>query len=153
MPLYIHSIASYIASFGFCFLLDVPRKNIIVSSFCGCVSWTLLVVLQDYGINYIFASLIGALAVGMLAEIFSVIQKTAVTCFIVIGILPLVPGFKIYKTMLYFVTDKFEKGLTEGVQAFFIAIAIAIGLIIATSIGRPVKIIINRKKLRKIDKN
>ena len=133
MPLYIHALASLVASFCFCFLFNVPKKNIYLSAGCGCVSWTVLIFLQNVGINYIFATLAGSIAVGILSEIFAVWQKTPVTCFIVIGTIPLVPGFKIYKTMLYFVTDKLNQGITEGVQALFIAIAISVGLIISTS--------------------
>ena len=50
-----------------------------------------------------------------------------------------VPGFKVYKTMLFFVTDKLEKGVSEGVQAAFIAIAISVGLIISASVTRLIR--------------
>ena len=149
MPLYIHAFASFIASLCFCFLFSVPRKNIFLSAFCGAVSWTIVIFLQDNGMNYIFSTLISALAVGFCSEVFAVIQKTPVTCFIVIGIIPLVPGFKIYKTMLYFVRDKLVIGMTEGVQALFIAIAISIGLIISASVSRLIKILQKKKFLHK----
>ncbi|UTC81794.1 threonine/serine exporter family protein [Treponema denticola] len=139
MPLYVHTIASFIASFCFCFLFSVPRKNIYLSGLCGSVSWTILIFFQNIGINYIFATLAGAIAVGLLADLFAVLQKTPVTCFIVIGIIPLVPGFKVYKTMLFFVTDRLEQGVSEGVQAAFIAIAISVGLIISASATRLIK--------------
>lgn len=139
MPLYIHAIASFIASFCFCFLFSVPRKNTYLSGLCGSVAWTILIFFQNIGINYIFATLAGALAVGLLADLFAVLQKTPVTCFIVIGIIPLVPGFKVYKTMLFFVTDRLEQGVSEGVQAAFIAIAISVGLIISASATRLIK--------------
>lgn len=145
MPVYIHALASLVASFCFCFLFNVPKKNIGLSSFCGCVSWALLIFLQNNGVNYIFAVLIGSIAVGILSEIFAVLQKTPVTCFIVIGSIPLVPGFKVYKTMLYFVTDKLDKGITEGLQALFIAIAISIGVIISASGNRLIKML--KKKI------
>ena len=118
----------------------------MLSSVCGCVSWTVLIFLQEYGVNYIFAVLIGALAVGILSEVFAVIQKSPVTCFIVIGIIPLVPGFKVYKTMLYFVTDKLNQGIAEGVQALFTAIAISIGLTISASGNGLIKIL--KKKIK-----
>lgn len=152
MPLYIHAIASFIASFCFCFLFSVPKQNTVLSALCGSVSWTVLIFFQNMGVNYIFATLAGALAVGLLADWFAVLQKTPVTCFIVIGTIPLVPGFKVYKTMLFFVTDKLEKGVSEGVQAAFIAIAISIGLIISTSATRLIRTIKKKaadKKTRK----
>ncbi|AIN93737.1 threonine/serine exporter family protein [Treponema putidum] len=145
MPLYVHTIASFVASFCFCFLFSVPRRNICLSGLCGSVSWTILIFFQNIGINYIFATLAGALAVGLLADLFAVLQKTPVTCFIVIGIIPLVPGFKVYKTMLFFVTDRLEQGVSEGVQAAFIAIAISVGLIISASATRLIKAL--KKKL------
>ncbi len=150
MPLYVHFIASFIASFCFCFLFNVPKKNTYLSALCGSISWGILIFLQEHGVNYIFAVLIGALAVGSLSEIFAVLQKAPVTCFIVIGIIPLVPGFKVYKTMLYFVTDRLDKGIAEGVQALFIAIAISIGLTISASGHTLYKIL--RRKLKRTKK-
>ncbi|UTC67186.1 MULTISPECIES: threonine/serine exporter family protein [unclassified Treponema] len=144
MPLYVHSIASFIASFCFCFLFSVPKKNTYLSALCGSISWTILIFFQNMGVNYIFATLAGAIAVGILADFFAVLQKTPVTCFIVIGTIPLVPGFKVYKTMLFFVTDRLEKGVSEGVQAAFIAIAISVGLIISTSAIRLIRTIKKR---------
>ncbi|MGI5083883.1 threonine/serine exporter family protein [Treponema putidum] len=149
MPLYVHTIASFVASFCFCFLFSVPRRNICLSGLCGSVSWTILIFFQNIGINYIFATLAGALAVGLLADLFAVLQKTPVTCFIVIGIIPLVPGFKVYKTMLFFVTDRLEQGVSEGVQAAFIAIAISVGLIISASVTRLIRAVKKKANSKK----
>lgn len=141
MSIYVHAASSFIASLCFCFLFSVPRKNILLSGFCGAIAWTTVIFFQGHGMNYIFATLIAAIAVGFLSELLAIIQKTPVTCFIVIGTIPLVPGFKVYKTMLYFVSDKFDMGITEGVQALFTAIAISIGLIMSASVSRVIKIL------------
>lgn len=119
MPLYIHTIASFIASFCFCFLFSVPKRNTYLSALCGSVSWTILIFFQSIGINYIFATLAGALAVGLLADLFAVLQKTPVTCFIVIGTIPLVPGFKVYKTMPFFCYRQIGKRGERGCSSRF----------------------------------
>ena len=87
----------------------------------------------------IFANLLSALVVGILSEIFAIVKKAPATGFIVIGVIPLVPGFRVYRSMLYFVRGALDKGLTEGVRACFMAIAIAVGIILATSITRIVR--------------
>ena len=59
--------------------------------------------------------------------------------FIVIGIIPLVPGFRVYRSMLFFVRGELDKGIAEGVHACFMAVAIAVGIILATSIVRMIR--------------
>lgn len=147
MSIYFHFFISFVASLCFCFLFNVPKRNILSSGLCGGLSWTILISLQVLGFDSIFASLISAMIVGIISEILAIIIKTPVTSFIVIGTLPLVPGFKVYKTMLFFVGGKLQQGITEGVQAMFIAIAISVGLIISTSIFKFVKII-RKQKIR-----
>ncbi len=150
MSICFNFFASFLGSLCFCFLFNVPKRNVLLSALCGGLSWSILVSLQNMGFDSIFSSLIAAVIIGLISEILAIIIKTPVTSFIVIGIIPLVPGFKVYKTMLFFVSGKLQEGTTEGVQAMFIAISISVGLIISTSIFKFVKIIRRRRELNKI---
>ena len=58
--------------------------------------------------------------------------------------------------MNYFITDDLKSGATEGIQALFMAIAIAVGLMIASSVSkifRNIKMQQELKKLKIIYKN
>ncbi len=100
--------------------------------------------------SYIFSSLLCSLLCGILGEFFARWQKTPVNCYFIIGVIPLVPGLKIYQSMNYFITDNLKSGATEAVQSLFMAIAIAVGLMIASSVSKIFRNIRAQKELRKL---
>lgn len=149
MPLYAHTILSFVSCLGFGILFTVQKRTLLLAAVNGAIGWTILLSLDIPQVSYIFANLLSALVVGILAEIFAVIQKTPATGFIVIGVIPLVPGFRIYRSMLYFVRNELDKGIAEGVHACFMAVAIAVGIILATSITRIIRMhILSKRKTR-----
>ena len=89
------------------------------------------------------------MVVGLLAELFAILQKTPATSFIVIGVIPLVPGFRVYRSMLFFVRGVLDKGIADGVHSCFMAVAIAVGIILATSIVRMVRQALTDHKRKK----
>ncbi|MGP1430723.1 MAG: threonine/serine exporter family protein [Treponema sp.] len=139
MPLYLHTILSFLSCFGFGILFNVEKRTLFLAAVNGSIGWTILMAFDNTHISYIFANLLSALVVGILAEIFAIVKKTPATGFIVIGVIPLVPGFRVYRSMLFFVRGDLDQGLTEGVKACFMAIAIAVGIILATSITRMIR--------------
>jgi membrane spanning protein len=145
MPLYLHTILSFFSCFGFGILFNVEKRTLVLAAVNGAIGWTILMAFDNTQVSYIFSNLLSALVVGILAEIFAIVKKTPATGFIVIGVIPLVPGFRVYRSMLFFVRGDLDKGLTEGVKACFMAIAIAVGIILATSITRMIRQYINLK--------
>ena len=139
MPIYAHVIVSFVSCLGFGVLFNVQKRTLLLAAVNGSIGWTILLVLDIPQVSYIFANLLSAMVVGLLAEIFAIIQKTPATSFIVIGVIPLVPGFRVYRSMLFFVRGELDKGIADGVHSCFMAVAIAVGIILATSIVRMVR--------------
>ena len=139
MPIYAHVIVSFVSCLGFGILFNVQKRTLLLAAVNGSIGWTILLVLDIPQVSYIFANLLSAMVVGLLAEVFAIIQKTPATSFIVIGVIPLVPGFRVYRSMLFFVRGELDKGLADGVHSCFMAVAIAVGIILATSIVRMVR--------------
>jgi len=139
MPIYAHTVLSFVSCLGFGILFNVQKRTLLLAAVNGAIGWTILLVLDIPQISYIFANLFSAIIVGLLAELFAIIQKTPATSFIVIGVIPLVPGFRVYRSMLFFVRGELDKGIAEGVHACFMAVAIAVGIILATSIVRMIR--------------
>jgi len=136
MPIYAHAVVSFVSCLGFGVLFNVQKRTLLLAAANGAIGWTILLVLDVPQVSYIFANLLSAIIVGLLAEVFAVIQKTPATSFIVIGVIPLVPGFRVYRSMLFFVRGELDKGIAEGVHSCFMAVAIAVGIILATSVVR-----------------
>ena len=64
------------------------------------------------------------------------IFKTPSTVFLVIGVLPMVPGGGIYYTMEYCIKGNTEMFISKGLETIAVAGAIAIGVSIASAIFR-----------------
>ena len=139
MPIYAHAIVSFVSCLGFGVLFNVQKRALLLAAVNGAIGWVILLVLDIPQVSYIFANLLSAMVVGLLAELFAIIQKTPATSFIVIGVIPLVPGFRVYRSMLFFVRGELDKGIADGVHSCFMAVAIAVGIILATSIVRMVR--------------
>ena len=139
MPLSIHFLLSFISCLGFGILFSVQKENLVLSAVVGAIGWTMVIILQKPHISYIFAHFLAGLTVGILSELFAIMRKTPATVFMVIGIIPLVPGFGVYKAMLFFVNGNIDGGVAEGIHASFIAVALAVGIILATSSTRLVR--------------
>ena len=150
ITIYIHTVFAIISCLGFGILFNVQKRTLLLAAANGAIGWTILLVLDIPQVSYIFANLLSAIVVGLLAELFAVIQKTPATGFIVIGVIPLVPGFRVYRSMLFFVRGEIDKGIAEGVHSCFMAVAIAVGIILATSITRIVRQSFKEYKKKKL---
>ena len=72
----------------------------------------------------------------IISEIFARIFKEPVTVFSIPGIIPLVPGLPLYRAMNYFMLNAYNVGMEKLVQASLDATAIALGILLISSMAR-----------------
>lgn len=132
-------LISFFATVGFAFLFKLSKEAIFSAGIVGAVGWCVYFSSSLIFHSVISASFLGALTVGILGEIFARIEKKPATLFIIPGIIPLVPGGGLYYTMLYLIEKDFSKAATKGVESFFIAAAIAIGIIISSTMSKSIR--------------
>ncbi len=137
--MFLTALYAFISTIGFSILFNTPKKNMIHSGLAGALGWITYVQTQDTLQSVVFAAFAGAFVVGIMGEIFSRIYKIPETLFVVPGIIPLVPGYGIYYTMLKAVENDYSASLHAGIETFLVAIAIASAVISTTSIGRVMK--------------
>lgn len=146
MPIYMHFIYSFIATIGFSVFLCAPRKSLIASGFTGGFGWTVFYFILNSSFNNISANFIAALLVTLVSEILARKFKQPAIIFIIPGIIPLVPGLGMYNTMLYLVQNNFNEAIAKGADVLFVGGAIALGVLIITSLSRTLNLV-KRKKL------
>jgi len=142
-------VYAFFASIGFSVLFNIPRKEMIYAGICGGLGWVCHDMMQDTGMSVIFTSFIGALIVGVMAEIFAKVRKMPATIFVVPGMIPLVPGYGLYFSMLSIIEKNYTEASRVGFETLIIAAVIASAIIIATTVGkliRPRKIKILKTK-------
>lgn len=96
----------------------------------GCSIWAFSFLGSDLGP----VTWISTIVVSAYAEVMARVFKAPVTGFLTIGILPLVPGGGIYYTMEYCVSGQTSQFIETGIHTFAIAGALAVGVLIVSSL-------------------
>lgn len=135
-PLYAHFLFAIIGTAGFCLLAHVPIKYISLASMVGGFGWAMYKYLLLTGSSNITACFVGACVVAIVSELCSRAGKEATTLFIIPGILPLVPGFGMYNTMLYLLEGDFEMAASKGTETLLMAGSIALAILLIASLTR-----------------
>ncbi len=127
-------IFAFFAVAGFSILFNIPRKLILVASLIGTVGWGIYSGSLLLGQNELVGALLGAFAIGVLGEAFARFKKVPSSLFIIPGIIPIVPGYGLYYTMLYAVQNQYQLSVTKGFESLLITVSIACGLILAATL-------------------
>lgn len=125
-------LAAFIAGVGFCIYYNIHGKNIIVSSLCGALAYAVYLLVGNFAETFFVPYFVAGIFIGIFSEAAAYIFRTPVTVYLMPGIVPLVPGLTIYKTMeACFAGDLsgFGTGLVDTLK---IAGAISLGMILAS---------------------
>ena len=123
---------------GFCILFKVPTKKFPPCILVGALSWTCYQVTLSYGDSSVLACFLASCLVGLLSDICSRVFKEAATIFIIPGILCLVPGSGMYRTMLALLDHDMDGFASTATNTLMAAGAIAVGLLVVGSVIRVV---------------
>ena len=120
----------------FCFIFQVRKPLFIfLCSAIGAVSWGVYLLAEPLGSDAV-RCFVATIVVSALAELLARLLKAPATIFLVIGIIPLVPGGGLYYTMDYLLDKNFPMFSQVGLQTASTAAAIAVGASMVTSMVR-----------------
>lgn len=140
----INTIYAFIATFSFSILFNIRGKKLIFASIGGGVTWFFYLAVL-YAHNSVSLAMFAASVIaGIYSEAMARILKTPVTTFAISSIIPLVPGSGMYYTMFESVQGNANKSLNLGLSTISSAGAIAIGILLASSITKVILYIINK---------
>lgn len=132
-------IYSFFATIGFAVLFNIPRKEMMYAGFCGATGWLVYTILKDLNVSIVFSTFIGALIVGVLAELFAIVRKKPATVFVIPGIVPFVPGYGLYYSMLKIIEENYDEATKVGFETLIVAVVIASAIIVSTTIGKLIR--------------
>ena len=145
MPIYMHFLYSTLATVGFSIFLNAPVKTLLPAGVTGGLGWAMFYYLIGVSSNSIFANFVAAAVVSCMSEILARKLKQPAILFVIPGIIPLVPGLGMYNTMLYLVQGNYDLAISTGADVLFVACAIALGVLVITSLARTISLILLRK--------
>ncbi|MBQ2271046.1 MAG: threonine/serine exporter family protein [Firmicutes bacterium] len=127
-------IAGIGSTVGYALIFNQPRRHLIPTGLIGAAGWILYLVAVEVGYGDAFASFLSAFLVTFLSQIAARLLKDPVMVFCIPGIMPIVPGAGMYRTMRAFVTRETALAAATGYATISMAGAIALGLLAATSL-------------------
>lgn len=86
-------------------------------------------------------------ALSLLSELAARIFKQPVTIFVIPGIIPIVPGLGMYRGMAAIIENNYDTGMNILITTGMDASAIALGMMLMTSVFRVIKISKDHERL------
>ena len=134
--LFIKTYAAFSSIIAFSIIFDMPKNLLKYATLVGVLSWIIYSYLLYIKVDIVLQAFITGLVVAAMSHIFARTLKAPVTMFLVPGILPLVPGGPIYRSVYYFINDNSNLGNMYFTQTLQIAGAIAMAIFIMDSVFR-----------------
>lgn len=129
----IQIITGFIGSLGFAVLFNVRGKKMAFAALGGLLSWAMFVSLGFVIANEPVRYFIVAASISFYAEVMARILRTPTTTFIMTALIPLIPGGSLYYTMAYALESDLTRFMDKGIYTLELALALALGVIIASA--------------------
>lgn len=127
---------AFLACAGFCFVFNIHGPGIVICCSGGALGWLVYLLAVFVTSNVILRFLLAAIAITLYSEIMARVRHCPVTSYLIIALLPLVPGGGIYEAMLHCVQGDTHLFLSALVRTLGIAGALALGAVLGSSIMR-----------------
>lgn len=139
MTIVAHLVTSFIASAGFGILFNAPRRSLVHCGLVGMLGWILYYTLTQHGMDVVPATVLAAMLVAVLSQLFAKLRKTPIIIFNVSGIIPLVPGGIAYDAMRHFVENDYFTGVQLTAKVMLLSGGIAIGLMFSEVVNQIIR--------------
>lgn len=125
-------VCAFLACVGFTLMFNIHGMGKLIAGVGGALSWLVYLLAG----STIFAAFLAAVAIGVFAEIMSRVRLCPVTGYVLVALLPLVPGGGIYYAMRHCVAGETQRFLSTLLHTFGMAAALAVGAMLASSVFR-----------------
>lgn len=123
-------ISAFISTIGICFVFQVQKKHVLTCGLIGAIGWAIYSFGTAFDLGDILSTFIASLSVTFLSLQLSRTKKTPVTVFLIPGIIPLVPGLGLYRTMYAILLSDYNKAADYAILTTELAGTIAGAIII-----------------------
>ena len=121
-------LSSAVGTYGFAIFMHAPRRAWLPASIIGGVSYALYWALLQFGTYEPLAIFLGALLGSVLGQVCARKMCMIASIFILLAMIPLVPGLGLYRCMAFLAQGMYNAGVKAGVGAMVDIVMIAFGL-------------------------
>ena len=125
-----------VACIGFLFVWNIHGGGKWVCPLGGFITWAVFLFAQRLGCSYAMCCLFGTIFAAAYAEIMARIRKYPAISYLVISLVPLIPGSNIYYTAQQAVQGNLDGFIQQAVLTLVTAGVMAVGIILVSSAAR-----------------
>ncbi|MDR3259899.1 MAG: threonine/serine exporter family protein [Fusobacteriaceae bacterium] len=134
--MFIQILLAIIATLGFGILFGLDGKNLFFASISGGIGWFSSLIIIHLKMADPIGFLMGSLLMTIYSEIMARKLKAPAITFLIGGLIPLVPGSGVYYTMYNLIIKNISGAVEKGVESLLVAGAIAVGILVGSTICR-----------------
>ncbi|MEG1829077.1 MAG: threonine/serine exporter family protein, partial [Cellulosilyticaceae bacterium] len=91
--------SAFVATLCFSILFNVQKRHLLICALVGAIGWGIYIIGVDLNYSDVLSTFVAALAVAQMSYFLAKKRRAPVTVFLIVGIIPLVPGVGLYRTM------------------------------------------------------
>ena len=127
-------LSAFLACVGFTLVFNIHGVGKLICGLGGAMGWLVYLL----GGKTILAAFFASAAIGLFSEIMARLRRCPVTGYLLVALLPLVPGGGIYYAMSYCVAGDIQQFLNTMLYTFGMAAALAVGAMMTGSLFRAI---------------
>ena len=135
-PAWAQAVMIFVACTGFFILFNVHDWGSILCALGGVFTWMTYLLCRDLGMSIYSMNFFAAVVSALYSELMARSRKYPVTSYLVISLLPLVPGAGIYYTMSLGLGGDVQTAVHKGLETAGVAGSIAVAILLVSTIFR-----------------
>ena len=130
--MFISGVLTFAAAIGYGICFNIRGANLFAASFGAFICAFIEAIMTEAGFSEVFVCFIASTAVTVYSEILAKRLRCPVPMFLIVSIIPLVPGSYIYYAMMSCINGDLTDFGKRSMYTFEIAGAIALGIFLVT---------------------
>lgn len=132
----IQLLGAFVAGIGFSLIFNIHGPGILICAAGGVLTWGVYLITCTLSGNDILGYFIASLVASLYSELMARIRKYPAISYLVVSIFPLIPGASVYYTVNHAVRGEMESFTSRGMHTLAIAGAIAVGILLISTVFR-----------------
>ncbi len=125
-------LCAFAACMGFTLIFNIHGLGKLICGTGGALGWLIYLLFE----KTLLGAFLAAAAIAVFSEMMARVRRCPATCYLLVSLLPLVPGGGIYYAMRYCVLGERELFIQTLLNTFGMAAILAVGAMMASSLFR-----------------
>lgn len=134
--IFLEAAATFFACYGFNILFNIHGKGGLLCALGGALTWAIFRLCDSYCFDGMMAYFVAAFFAAVYSEVMARIRKYPAISYLVVSIIPLLPGAGVYRATAAIMTGDMANFSSYTTKTIAIAGCIAVGILIVSTLAR-----------------